>query len=74
MGGRGVAYTVLVWKPEGKKHLGNPGVEGRIILRWIFKKWYVGGGVWTGSSWLRILVFYISLNSSQNEKSFRQEL
>jgi len=25
---------------------------GRIILRWIFRKWDVG--VWTGSSWLRI--------------------
>ena len=31
---------------------GDPGVDGRIILRWIFRKWDVG--VWTGSSWLRI--------------------
>ena len=43
---------VLVGKPEGKNHFGDPGVDGRIILRWIFRKWYVG--VWTGSSWLRI--------------------
>jgi hypothetical protein len=28
------------------------GVDGRIILRWIFRKWDVG--VWTGSGWLRI--------------------
>ena len=28
------------------------GVFGRIILRWIFRKWDVGA--WTGSSWLRI--------------------
>jgi hypothetical protein len=27
-------------------------LDGRIILRWIFKKRDVG--VWTGSSWLRI--------------------
>jgi hypothetical protein len=47
---RGV-HRVLVGKPEGKDHLGNPGVEGRIILRWIFRKW--GLGVWTGVSWLR---------------------
>jgi len=33
-------------------HLGDPGVDGRIILRWIFRKWDVG--IWTGPSWLRI--------------------
>ena len=33
-------------------HLGDPGVDGKIILRWILRKWDVG--VWTGSSWLRI--------------------
>jgi len=42
-----------VGKPEGKKHLGDPGVDGRIILRWIFRKWDVW--VWTGSSWFRIV-------------------
>jgi len=30
----------------------TPGIDGRIILIWIFRKWDVG--VWTGSSWLRI--------------------
>jgi hypothetical protein len=28
---RGV-YRVLLGKPEGKKHLGDPGVDGKIIL------------------------------------------
>jgi hypothetical protein len=32
--------------------LEDPGVDGRIILRWIFRKWV--GGVWTGLIWLRI--------------------
>jgi hypothetical protein len=32
--------------------VGDPGVVGRIILRWFFTKW--GVGVWTGSCWLRI--------------------
>jgi len=41
-----------VGKPEGKGHLEDPDVDGRIILRWIFRKWDVG--VWTGSSWIRI--------------------
>jgi hypothetical protein len=27
-------------------HLEDPGVDGRIILRWIFRKWDVGA--WTG--------------------------
>jgi len=35
-----------------RNHLEDPGVDGRIILRWIFRKWNVGE--WTGSSWLRI--------------------
>jgi hypothetical protein len=30
--GRGM-YRVLVEKPEGKSHWGDPGVDGRIILR-----------------------------------------
>ena len=48
---RGV-YSISVGKPEGKTHFEEPGIDGRIILRWIFRKWDVG--VWTGSSWLRI--------------------
>jgi len=51
--GRGDAYTEFWWGNLRKKdHLDNPGVDGRIILRWILRKWYVGA--WTGLSWLRI--------------------
>ena len=32
---RGV-YRLLVGKPEGKSHLGDPGIDGS-ILRWIFR-------------------------------------
>jgi hypothetical protein len=49
--GRGV-YRVLVGKPEGKYHWRDQGIDGRLILRWIFSKWDVG--VWTGLSWLKI--------------------
>ena len=48
---RGV-YRNLLGKPEGKRPLGDPGVDERIILRWFFRMWDVW--TWTGSSWLRI--------------------
>ena len=39
-------YRVLVGKSEGRDHLEDPGINGRIILRWIFRKLDVG--MWTG--------------------------
>jgi hypothetical protein len=35
-----------------RDHCGDPGVDGRIILGWIFRKWDVGVG--TGLGWFRI--------------------
>ena len=32
-----------------RDHMGDPGIDGWIILKWIFRKWDVG--IWTGSSW-----------------------
>ena len=38
--GRGeVHYRVLVGTREGRRHLEDPGMDGWIILKWIFKKW-----------------------------------
>jgi hypothetical protein len=51
--GRGEVYTVFWWRNLREiDHLGDPGVDERIILRCIFKK--LGVGVWTGSRRLRI--------------------
>jgi hypothetical protein len=44
---RGV-HRVLVGKPEGKGHWGDPDVDVRIIFRWIFRK--LEGVVGTGWS------------------------
>jgi len=41
----------LVGKPEEKIHLESLGTDGRIILKWVFKK--IGwGGAWTGLIWV----------------------
>jgi len=45
----GEAYIGFFFGGGGMRerdHLGDSGVDGRIMLRWIFRKWDVG--VWTG--------------------------
>ena len=42
----------MVGKPEGNSHLEDPGVDGKVTLRWIFTKWDVRA--WAGLIWLRI--------------------
>ena len=44
-------YRVLVGNLRERDHLEVPGLDGRIILRWIFRKWDVGA--WTRLIWLR---------------------
>ena len=45
MGEKRDAYRVLVGNLEEKRPHGKPGVDGRIIVRWIFRKWDVGYGL-----------------------------
>jgi hypothetical protein len=54
--GRGEAYTWFWWgNLRERDHLVDLGVDGTIILRWIFRKWDVG--LWTG--WWRALVYAV---------------
>ena len=39
------AYRILMGKPDGKNLLEDPGADGRIIRKWIFKKWDGGNGL-----------------------------
>ena len=43
IGARRDVHRILVREPEGKRTLGNPGINGRIILRRILRKW--NGGI-----------------------------
>jgi hypothetical protein len=46
-GGRGEACTGFWWDNlRERDRLGDPGVDGRIILRWIFRKW--------GMNWIEL--------------------
>jgi len=53
MYGRREAYIGFWWgNLRERDYLVEPGEDGRIILRWIFRKWI--GGAWTGFICLRI--------------------
>jgi len=46
----GEVYTGFWWgNLRERDHLEDPGRDGRIILRWIFRKWDLR--VWTGLMW-----------------------
>jgi hypothetical protein len=46
------AYRILVGNQRERDHVEDPGIDGKIILRWIFRK--LGGRAWIGLIWLRI--------------------
>jgi len=52
MGDRRGVYGVWWRSLSERDHLEDPGIDGRIVLRFIFREWDVGA--WIGSVWLRI--------------------
>jgi hypothetical protein len=51
---RGEVYTGFRWEYlRERDHLGNPCVDGRVIYRWIFRKWDLGGIDWIELAWDR---------------------
>jgi hypothetical protein len=51
--GKGEVCTEFWWgNLRERDRWGDAGLDGKIMFRWIFKKW--DGGVRTGLGWLRI--------------------
>jgi hypothetical protein len=46
MGERRGIYRVLARKSGEIDYLEDPGLDGKIILKWIFNKWNGGDGIW----------------------------
>jgi len=45
MGESRAEYRVLGGNSDGKRNLEDAGIDGRIVLRWIFMKWNLGYGL-----------------------------
>jgi hypothetical protein len=72
--GRREVNTRFEWgNLRERNHFEDSGIDGWIILRWIFRKWDVGA--WTGSScpWARVNVV-IKLQGPQNAGNFLNNL
>ena len=70
-------HRVLLGKPEGGNHLEDPGVDGKIISKWILEKWDGGGGRtdWIDPAqdrhrWLALVNAVMNLQVPQNAGNF----
>jgi hypothetical protein len=74
--GRGEAYTEFWWgNLRERDHFEDSGVDGRIILKWIFRKLNVGGMDWMGLAqdrdrWRALVNAVMNLRIPQNAGNF----
>jgi hypothetical protein len=73
----GKVHTRFWWENvRQREFLEDPDGEGRIILKWIFKKWNVEGGMdWIGLAqdrdrWLALVNVVMNLRVPQNAGNF----
>jgi hypothetical protein len=72
--GKERCLRIVVGRPEGRNHLGDPGVDGRIIIKWIFKTWD-GGMDWIELAqdrdrWRDLVNAVTNLRVPQNAENF----
>ena len=75
MGERRGVYRFLVGNLKERDHWGDPSVDGRRILIWIFRNWNVGGMDWIElaedrDSWWALVNAVMNLRVPWNEENF----
>jgi hypothetical protein len=74
MGDRRDACRLLLGRPEGKNHTEDLGVDGSIMLKWLFKKWDGGHGldysVLNRDRWLALVDAVMNLRVPLNVGNF----
>jgi len=45
------AYTNLLWRMEGNKHLGDQSIDVRVILKWMLKEVSISWIDWPEKEW-----------------------
>ena len=73
---RGEEYTGFGWGNLREiHHLGDPGVDSRVILRWILRKWDVGRMDWVDlardrNRWRALVNAIVNLRIPKNAANF----
>jgi hypothetical protein len=60
--GRGEVYKGFYWgNPRKRDHLEDPDLDGRIILRWIFRKWDVIAWTQDRDRWRALVIAVMNI-------------